>query len=157
MGVGIMARLQREGWVVLGCGLLYLILTFFAWQHFTVRIVTTIRYGFNEWEGVGVIAGGLVIALLAWEVARLFRVPRGVASISPQFVSFALAMLLLAFTALTFFSRSDGRQWPAWVGLALSIVIGAAAFARAKAEGIEMLRVTRTPVGSTRTDDHGPS
>jgi hypothetical protein len=148
-----MTNAQREGWVVLGCALLYLVVTFFQWQHFTVKIVTTVRYGFTEWNGVGLIACGLVIALVVWEVARLFRIPPQAASMSPAFVSLALAVLLLLFTALTFLSRSDGRQWPAWLGLGLSVVISVVAVARANAEGVEMLRITPKP-DAARADDH---
>ena len=128
---------------MIGSALLYLLLTFFKWQHFTVTIAVTVRYGFNEWHGVGVIACVLVVVLIVWETARLLGVHAPTASISSAFVSLALAMLLLLFTVLTFVSRSDGRTWPAWVGLALSIVIAIAAVLRAQAEGVEMLRLTR--------------
>src|SRR6266516_2545273 len=134
--------LQREAWIVRACALLYLVFTFFEWQHFTVTIAVTVRYGFNEWHGVGLIACGLAVVLVVWEVGRLFGVRLAMASVSSEFVSFALAVLLTLFTLITFFSRSDGRQWPAWIGLALSIVIGAAGVRRAKAEGVELLRLT---------------
>jgi len=155
MRIRAVRTLQREARIVLGCALVYLVFTFFEWQHFTVTIGITVRYGFNEWHGVGLIACGLVVALLAWEVARLFGVRLPGASVSPAFVSFALAVLLPLFTLITFFSRSDGRQWPAWVGLALSIVIGAAAVMRAKAEGVEITRLTPTP-DPKQPDDRRP-
>jgi len=140
-----LAGLQRWGWLVLGCSLLYLVFSFFNWQHFTVTIAVTVRYGFTEWHGVGVIACALAVAIVVWEAARAFGLRLPGSSVSPGFVSFLLAVLLTLFTVLTFFSRSDGRQWPAWVGLALSIVVGAAAIPRAKAEGVELLRVTPSP------------
>lgn len=141
---------QRESWIVLGCAVLYLVVAFLQWQHFTVKIVTTVRYGFTEWNGVGRIACGLVIGLLLWEVARLFEIAPQSTSISAAFVSLALAVLLLLFTALTFVTRSQGRQLPAWLGLGLSIVIAVAAVVRAKVEGVEMLRVTSKPDPPTR-------
>jgi hypothetical protein len=136
---------QRTAWIVRGCALLYLVLTFFDWQHFTVTIAVTIRYGFNEWHGVGVIACGLAVALVAWEAARLRGIHLPTASVSPAFVSFGLAVLLTLFTQITFFSRSEGRQWPAWIGTALSIVVGAAAVVRARADGVELFRLTPAP------------
>jgi hypothetical protein len=142
MGVPALSGVRRETAVVVGAAVLYLAFTFFQWQHFTVVIAATVRYGFNEWHGVGVIACVLVIVLIVWELARVFGLGLPGASLSPPFVSLALAVLLLLFTVLTFLSRSDGRHWPAWVGLALSLAIALAAVPRAKAEGVELLRVS---------------
>src|SRR5215211_8375055 len=139
---------RRDTAVVVVAAVLYLVFSFFQWQHFTVTIVRTVRYGFNEWHGIGVIACVLAIAVILWELARLFGLQLQSASVSAAFVSLALAVLLLLFTVLTFLSRSDGRQWPAWVGLALSFVIALAAFARARAEGVELFRLT-----PARSDD----
>jgi hypothetical protein len=143
MGARIM-KVRAAGTFVLGTATLYLILTFFQWQHFRVHIAITVRWGFSEWHGVGVIACSVVIALIVWEVARSF-VPRlpWAASVSPAFVSLSLSVLLFLFTLLTFLSRGSGRQWPAWAGLALSIVIALAAIPRAKAEGVELFRITQ--------------
>jgi hypothetical protein len=140
--------MRPEAQVVLGGALLYLVFTFFEWQHFTVVIATTVRYGFDEWHGVGVIACVLVVALIAWEVARLFGLRLPWAGLSAAFVSLVLAVLLLLFTVMTFLSRGDGRHWPAWVGLVLSVIIAVAAVVRAKAEGVELLRITPTPRGT---------
>jgi len=150
MGAQTVRGVRRETAVVVVAAVLYLVFSFFQWQHFTVTIVRTVRYGFNEWHGIGVIACVLAIALILWELARLFGLQLQPASVSAAFVSLALAVLLLLFTVLTFLSRSDGRQWPAWVGLALSFVIAFAAFARARAEGVELFRLT--PARS----DHDP-
>src|SRR5215217_9209409 len=115
MGAQTESGVRRETAVVLAGAVVYLVLTFFQWQHFTVTIVTTVHYGFNEWHGIGVITCVLVIALIVWELARLFGLRLPSASVTPAFVSMALAVLLLLFTVLTFVSRSDGRRWPAWV------------------------------------------
>jgi hypothetical protein len=130
---------------ILGAATLYLILTFFQWQHFHVHIAVTVRWGFSEWHGVGVIACSIVVALIAWELARPFLPRLPSASVSPAFVSLALSLLLFLFTVLTFLSRSAGRQWPAWAGLGLSFVIALAAIPRAKAEGVELFRITASP------------
>jgi hypothetical protein len=136
------AKLRPEALVVLGGALLYLVCSFFQWQHFTVTIAVTVRWSFNEWHGIGVIACVLAVLLVVWEVARIVGFPLSWASLSASFVSLALAVLLFLFTVLTFLSRGDGRQWAAWVGLGLSVVIAVAAVVRAKAEDVEMFRLT---------------
>src|SRR5437763_2452588 len=109
MGARIM-RIWATGIFVLGVATLYLILTFFQWQHFRVHIVTTVRWGFSEWHGIGVIACSVVVALIVWELARPFLPrPPWAASVSPAFVSLALSLLVFLFTLLTFLSRGSGR------------------------------------------------
>jgi hypothetical protein len=131
-------RAEREGRIVLGGALLYLVVSFFEWQHFTVVIAIRVDYGFTEWNGIGVIACVSAIALIVWELARFAGVR--LRSDTAGFVSVALGVLLFLFTVLTFVVQSEGRQWPAWVGLALSAVIGGTAVLRARAEGVQMLR-----------------
>lgn len=131
----MLKKLSREVQVVLGCGVLYLILSFLDWQQVSFGPVTA---GVTEWHGIGVLAGLLVIALLLWEAARLFQVKIQLGSVTPGLVSVGLALLLLIFTVITFLSHSTARHWPAWLGLVLSIAIAGAALARAKAEGVQM-------------------
>ena len=71
----VLKKLSRETQVVLGCAVLFLIFSFFDWQQvsFSSAFVSG-AVGLNLWHGVGVIAGLLVIALLAWELVRLFEV-----------------------------------------------------------------------------------
>ena len=90
----------RAARVVLGCALLYLLFTFFEWQHFSVTIAITVEYGFNAWHGVGLIACVLVVALIAWEIARALGVRLPGNAVSPAFMSFALAVLLFLFTVV---------------------------------------------------------
>ena len=106
----------------------------------TMNFVIGVRvdYGFTEWNGIGVIACMSAIALIVWELARLAGVR--LRSDTAGFISVALAVLLFLFTVLTFVSRGAGRQWPAWVGLALSAVIVGTAVLRARAEGVQLLR-----------------
>src|SRR5436190_7936290 len=148
MGAQTVRGVRRETAIVFGAAVVYLVLTFFQWQHFTVVFLTTVRYGFNEWHGVGVIACVLVVALIVWELARFAGLRLPWASLSEAFVSLALALLLLLFTVLTFLSRSHGRHWPAWVGLALSLVIAFAAIRRAQAEDVELFRLTPARSGA---------
>lgn len=128
-------KLPREVQVVLGAAVLYLVFSFLDWQQVSFLNVSA---GVTEWHGIGVVAGLLVIALLVWEAVRLFQIEIPLGPLTPGLVSVGLALLLLLFTVITFLSHSSARHWPAWVGLVLSIVIAAAAVARAKAEGVKM-------------------
>ena len=131
----MLKKLPRAVQVVLGGGALYLIFSFFDWQQVSFGPVTA---GVSEWEGIGVVAGLLVVALLFWEVARLFQIGMPLGPFSPGLVSVGLALLLLLFTVITFVSHNEARHWPSWLGLVLSIVIAGAALARAKAAGVKM-------------------
>jgi hypothetical protein len=147
--------------VVLGGTVLYIIFSFFDWQQVSASAIG-FKYGIDEWHGIGVIAGLLAFALLLWEAARLFGVQVPLGSLTPGLVSAALALLLLVFTLITFISHNEARHWPAWIGLLLSIVIAAAAFVRAKAEGVEMpdlsamTRQTAGGSGSAQTPAASP-
>jgi hypothetical protein len=126
-------RLSPTAQVVLGATVLYVIVSFLDWQQVSV-LGTTL--GQTEWHGVGVIAGLLGVALLAWEIARTLEVNVDLGSVAQGLVSVVLAVLLLVFTFITFVSHDVARHWPAWVGLLLSIVIAVAGIARAREEGI---------------------
>jgi hypothetical protein len=131
-------KLPREMQVILGGGVLYLIFSFLDWQQVSFLSVTA---GRSEWHGVGIIAGLLVIALLVWEALRLMQVKVSLGSMLTEgLVSVSLALLLLLFTVITFFSHNEARHWPAWIGLILSIVIALAALSRARSEGVQMPR-----------------
>jgi hypothetical protein len=131
----MLRKLPREVQVVLGGSLLYLLFSFFDWQQVSFL---SAHAGISEWHGVGVIAGLLVLALLAWEGARLAGVQLQFGPITPGLGSIGLALLLLVFTVITFLTHNESRHWPAWVGLLLSIVITVAAFGRARAEGVDV-------------------
>src|SRR6266540_682940 len=142
-------KLSREAQIVLGGALLALIFSFFDWQQVSAFGVSA---GKSEWGGVGVIAGLLIIALLLWEVARLFELRIQLGPLTPGLVSVGLALLLLLFTLITFLTHNEFRHWPAWVGFILSIVIAAAAVVRAKGEGVQMpdmSAMTSRPAGDT--------
>ena len=131
-------KMPREMQAILVGGVLYLICSFLDWQQVSFLNVSA---GRSEWNGVGIIAGLLVIALLVWEALRLMQVK---VSLGPMLtaglVSVSLALLLLLFTLITFVSHNEARHWPAWIGLILSIVIAIASLSRARAEGVQMPR-----------------
>ena len=145
-------KLTREAQLVLGGGLLLLLLSFLDWQ------VASIPAGFleggsigvNEWHGIGILAGLLVIAMLAWEVLRLIGANVSVGPLSPGLVSVGLALLAALFTLIAFLNKSFLRHWPAWVALLVAVVVAVAAVMRARAEGVEMPQVsTAGSAGST--------
>jgi len=120
---------------LLGGTVLYVICSFLDWQQVSVFGVTV---GQSEWHGVGVMAGLLAIALLAWEVGRLLDIKVDLGSITPGMVSVALAFLLALFTVITFADHSEFRHWPEWLGLITSLVIATTAIGRARAEGVKI-------------------
>jgi hypothetical protein len=139
-------KLSREVQIVLGGAVLYLIFSFFDWQQVSYLGVSA---GRSEWSGIGVIAGLLVLVLLAWEAVRLFEVKIELGSLTPGLVSVGLALLLLVFTVITFLSHNEARHWPAWIGLLLSIVIAVFAVKRAQGEGVEMPSMPKSMSGTT--------
>jgi hypothetical protein len=147
----VLKKLSREAQVVLGAAVLYLIFSFLDWQQVSAFGISV---GRSEWAGVGVIAGLLVIALLLWEAVRFLELNVQLGSLTPGLVSVAIASLLLLFTVITFLTHGTARHWPAWIGLLLSVVIAAAAFARARAEGVQMPDVSSM---ASRMTDRPPS
>jgi signal transduction histidine kinase len=134
-----MKKLSRETQVVLGCAVLFLIISFFDWQQvsFSSAFVSG-AVGLNLWHGIGFVAGLLVIALLIWETVRLLEVNTPTGNVTEGHISVALALALALFTVIAFFDKSTARHWPAWIGLILSLVIAAAAVMRARAEGVQL-------------------
>ena len=128
-------NLSREVQVVLGGGLLYLIVSFLDWQQISAFGITV---GRSEWSGIGVVAGLLAIALLAWEAARLFAIKVPLGTLTEGLVSVGIALLLALFTVITFATHGTARHWPAWIGLILAIAIAVAAVVRARAEGVQL-------------------
>ena len=138
-------NLSRETQVVLGASVLYFIFSFLDWQQVSISGFTA---GVSEWDGIGWLAGLLVVAVLVWEGVRLAGGKIEMGSVTPGLVSVVLALLLLLFTVIVFFDHSTARHWPAWIGLILSIVIAGAALVRAKAEGVQMPKMPSTPSSS---------
>lgn len=138
----MLKKLSLNAQLVLLGSIVYLILSFLPWVSITVNHLGT--YTQNEWSGfAGVVSGLLVLLLLAWELARGFDLKIAIGSVPPPVISVGLAAALVLFTIIKFFDTSY-RGWAAWVGLVVAIGIGAAAFLRAKDEGVQM----PSPAGS---------
>ncbi len=134
----MLKRLPSAGQVVLAGSLLYVINSLLDWQQSTSYsfLGTGVRYATyarTEWHGVGVIAGVLGSALLLLEVARrTFRTFEVGQEALDNMLIALLAVGLAVTTVLAFLSQSLLRNWPAWVGLVLSIVLVTASVVRAR-------------------------
>ena len=143
-------KLSREAQVVLGGGVLLLILSFLDWQQASFSFANVGgTVGLNEWHGIGVLAGLLVVAMLAWEVVRLLAVNVSLGALSPGLVSVGLALIMVLFTLIAFLNKGTARHWPAWVALLVALLVGVAAVMRGRAEGVQMPQIQQsTPAGS---------
>jgi hypothetical protein len=130
-------KLSREAQVVLGATLLFVIISFFDWQQYSSSFITV---GVTLWHGFGTLTAIVALILLGWEIARAFGVQINTGAFTSGQISAVLALLLLIFTVIVFLDWSQFRHWPEWLGLILSIVIAAAAFRRARLEGVEIPR-----------------
>ncbi len=148
----VLSKLSRETQVVLGGGVLLFILSFLDWQQVSFSSVVPGvggAVGLNEWHGVGFLAALLVIAMLVWEVLRLMAVDISVGTLSPSLVSVGLVLLMALFTVIAFLDKSTYRHWPAWIALAVAIVVAVAAIGRARAEGVELPKASPAGPGTS--------
>jgi hypothetical protein len=128
----MLKKLSLNAQLVLLGSILYVIASFLDWQSYHGLVTST------EWNGgTGVIAGLLVLFLIAWELARGFDLKIAVGSLSPSLISVTLAEALLLFTVIKFLSTSF-RAYASWLGLIFAIAIGVFALLRAKEEGVQM-------------------
>jgi len=131
----ILGKLSRDTQIVLGGTVLYLVFSFFDWQQVSAFGVSA---GNSEWSGIGVLAGLLAVAVIAWEALRVVQPAFKPGPLAPGLVSIGLVLLLLVFTVITFLTHNEFRHWPSWLGLVLSVVIAAAAGRRSRTEGVDM-------------------
>ena len=130
-----LAELNHGAKVVLGSAIALLIVSFFHW--FTYG-----PFGENMWHGIGVIAGLLVIALIAWQAIRLANIDVEI-GVTPAMITAVLAVLTFVFVLIRFIDKPgsgpvsdviDRSIW-AWLGLILAIVLVAGAWANMKLAG----------------------
>jgi amino acid transporter len=138
-----LAELSHGAKVVLGAAIALLVVSFFDWFQYA-------DIGFaNMWNGIGVLAGLLLIALIVWQSIRLANINIEV-GVTPSMVTAALSVLLVIFVAIRFLDKPgpsianegvDRTIW-AWLGLILAIVIvvGAWMNMRAAGEGLADVR-----------------
>jgi hypothetical protein len=142
--------LQRRATLVLAAAtFLFVADLFLAWQKVAVEVagVVAVDATASGWRGWGLLGGSFAIALFVLSRHELWagrEVPRH------ETATALLGLGVLGTTALTVFTGSATVQtqsvgvevqttlWPAWIGLALAVVIAAAAFVPVvTSEGVE--------------------
>jgi hypothetical protein len=105
--------------LVLGAGVLLFIDTFLQWQQVSFGPISA---GRNAWHGFwGVLMCLMVVALLAWTVARAFDVALP-GNVPDGLVTLALGVLIPLFALLKAIT-DDAVHWPAWIGVLLGAVV----------------------------------
>ena len=138
-----LAELSHGAKVVLGAAIALLIVSFLDWFEYA-------DIGFaNMWNGIGVLAGLLLIALIVWQALRLANINLEV-GVTPSMITAALSVLLVIFVAIRWLDKpgpsvaNEGvnRTIWAWLGiiLAIVIVVGAWMNMRAAGEGLADVR-----------------
>jgi len=120
-------RLTTGAKIVLGATIAFLLVSFLNWFEIDEDLTggVDIDAGINMWHGIGVVAGLLALALLAWQAARLAGVELNL-GISPSMITMALAGLLLLFTLLRVLFGYEGLERTIWLWLGLLLAIAAA-------------------------------
>jgi hypothetical protein len=134
-------KTSRAPYLVGVIGSLLFVDLFLGWHRAGVSVsgIIDVHSDSSAWAGWGALAGVLLIVLLFWEGLRL----RGAAiaqDISGSVVMLTLALGVGLFTAIEFFAGTagvqsgtivevgvHGRQWPAYVGLVLAVLLVLAA------------------------------
>jgi hypothetical protein len=150
-----LAELSHGAKVVLGAAIALFIVSFFNWFQYA-------GIGFaNMWNGIGVLAGLLLIVLIVWQALRLANINLEI-GVTPSMITAALSVLLLIFVAIRWLDKpgpsiaNEGvsRTFWAWLGIILAIVIVVGAWMNMRAAG-EGLADIRTQVGSAATAAKG--
>ena len=117
--------------LILAAGVLLFVDTLLNWQQVDLGVVSA---GRNAWHGFwGVLMCLMVVALVAWTVARAFGVSLP-ANIPDGLVTLALGVLIPVFALLKAIT-DDFVHWPAWLGVILGAVIAYGAWLVFSASG----------------------
>ena len=133
------SKLSHGAKLVVAGTVAFLIVSFFNWQEVEFGNIATA--GASMWNGWGVLAGLLAIALLVWEALRLANISVAL-PVGPAMTSAFLAILLALFTFIKFIADNEFRTFWAWLGLALAIaiVVGAVMNMQAAGESVASVR-----------------
>jgi hypothetical protein len=134
-----LAELNHGAKVVLGSAILLLIFSFFNWFEVDTPLGSA---GESMWNGVGFIAGLLVIGVIVWQAVRLTNMNLEI-GVGPAMVTAVLSILVFIFVLIRFIDKPGGdlasdlidRTFWAWLGLILAIVLVAGAWANMKLAG----------------------
>lgn len=144
-----LSKLTTGSKVVVGAGVLLLIDSFLHWQEVTFGPLSA---GVSMWHGWGVLVGLLLLAILAWEAARIAGVTIALGPLSPSMVTAVLSALLVLFTVVKVLTNDFVATW-AWIGLVLSAGVAAGAWLNMKTAGESLsdLRTSVTDAASSAT------
>ena len=134
-----LSKLTPGAMLTLGGLVLYVVNSFLPWQKLCVgdgdfRVCASQ----SEWNGIGVLAALLGIALLVWEAVPLVMPRPALGAVNPRLVSMGLAAALVLFTLITTLTHNEFRKIWAWIGLILAIVAAVGVWMQAKDEGVAM-------------------
>ncbi len=123
-----LSALSRGTQVLAAAGLLLLIDTFLPWQDFA-GIVSQ-----NAWNGfLGVVMGLMLIALLAWVIARIMDVKLPV-EVPDGLVTVALGGLIFLFALIKNLDDAESTLW-SYIGVLLAAGVAAGAWLRYQEAG----------------------
>lgn len=153
-------RLSTGAKIVLGGTIAFLIVSFFNWQEVSADLgpIGTIEAGVSMWHGVGVIAGLIAIALLAWQVLRLANINIDV-GISSTLITAALAALLVVFAVLKIIIDNEQLKFWAILGVifAAAVAVGAWMNMQAAGESFDDVRKSISGLGGSGSGSaHAP-
>ena len=131
--------------LVLGAAVVLFIVSWLDWFEFN-------DVGFaNMWNGIGVLAGLLLIALIVWQALRLANINLEI-GVTPSMITAALSVLVLLFVAIRWLDTPgvavDRTIW-AWLGLALAIVLVVGAWLNMQAAGEGIADIRASVAGAT--------
>ena len=146
--------LGRGTQVMFIAAVLLLIVMFFHWQEVDTALGS---FGQNAWHGFwGVVMGILTIVLVARIAARLAAVDVPI-PLSFATTSFVLGMLIAIFAVLKLLT-DDYRNFWAFVGVVLAIVVAIGAWLEVQeAGGIESLKSDASSLGSSASAMAAPA
>jgi hypothetical protein len=146
------SKLSLGSKVILGAGLLMLIDSFLHWQEVSIGGFSA---GTSMWHGWGVLVGLLLLAILAWEGARLADIKIAVGPLSPSMVTIVLSALLVLFTLIKVLADNYVAIW-AWIGLVLAAGVAVGAWRNMQAAG-ETLGDLKATVASAAGSSSAPA
>jgi hypothetical protein len=151
-----LSALSRGMQLMLAGGVLLLIDTFLHWQEVSLStpvLGIKVSAGFTAWHGFwGVVMCVVLIALLAWIVARLagVKIPLPV---SETMVAAGLAAIVLLFAVIKNLADDYSTKW-SYIGIVLAGVLAAGAWLEVQAAG--GVEVLRSEMSSMTTSDKSP-
>ena len=136
--------------LVLGAAVLLFVFSWLKWFE-----VDEVGFEENMWNGIGVLAGLLLIALIVWQGLRLANINLEI-GVTPAMITAALAVLTLIFVFIRWIDKPGGgivaeaysRTIWSWIGLALAIILVVGAFLNMQAAGEGIAEIRAAAAGA---------